>query len=268
MDNILCVENLNYSYHDKLVFTNLTFSVKQNSINAVIGPNNCGKTTLIKLLCGNLQTQNSISVDSVVLNSNNMRNYSFLIGYNRIILNSRNMSMKVYDLLASLKIDGILKKDLLNRINYLLEFFDVSSFKQKRMRELSNIDRVKVYIISSLINSPKIIFLDDIFDCLTYSETSIIFGFLKKYLDLYSLSVLFTTNKLENILFSSYAIFINNGYVQLDGTPSKILEHDNVLAREGIYIPIMMDLSLKLKFYNLVDDVIMDTGRMVDELWK
>ena len=74
--------------------------------------------------------------------------------------------------------------------------------------------------------------------------------------------------KLENILFSSYTIFINNGYVQLDGTPSKILEHDNVLAREGIYIPIMMDLSLKLKFYNLVDDVIMDTGRMVDELWK
>lgn len=268
MDNILCVENLNYSYHDKFNFTNLTFSIKQNSINAVIGPNNCGKTTLIKLLCGILQTQNSISVDSVVLNSNNMRNYSSIIGYNRIILNSRNMSMKVYDLLASLKIEGILKKDLLNRINYLLEFFDVSSFKQKRMRELSNIDRVKVYIISSLINSPKIIFLDDIFDCLTYSEASIIFAFIKKYLDLYSLSVLFTTNKLENILFSSYTIFINNGYVQLDGTPSKILEHDNVLAREGIYIPIMMDLSLKLKFYNLVDDVIMDTGRMVDELWK
>ena len=159
MDNILCVENLNYSYHDKFNFTNLTFSIKQNSINAVIGPNNCGKTTLIKLLCGILQTQNSISVDSVVLNSNNMRNYSSIIGYNRIILNSRNMSMKVYDLLASLKIDRILKKDLLNRINYLLEFFDVSSFKQKRMRELSNIDRVKVYIISSLINSPKIIFL-------------------------------------------------------------------------------------------------------------
>ena len=176
--------------------------------------------------------------------------------------------MKVYDLLSSLKIEGILKKDLLNRINYLLEFFDVSSFKQKRMRELSNIDRVKVYVISSLINSPKIIFLDDIFDCLTYSEASIISVFLKKYLDLYSLSVLFTTNKLENILFSSYTIFINNGYVQLDGTPSKILEHDNVLAREGINIPIMMDLSLKLKFYNLVDDVIMDTGRMVDELWK
>ena len=268
MDNILCVENLNYSYHDKLVFTNLTFSVKQNSINAVIGPNNCGKTTLIKLLCGNLQIQNSISVDGVTLNSNNMRSYSSFIGYNRIILNSRNMSMKVYDLLSSLKIEGSLKKDLLNRINYLLEFFDVSSFKQKRMRELSNIDRVKVYVISSLINSPKIIFLDDIFDCLIYSEASIIFVFLKKYLDLYSLSVLFTTNKLENILFSSYTIFINNGYVQLDGTPSKILEHDNVLAREGINIPIMMDLSLKLKFYNLVDDLIMDTGRMVDELWK
>ena len=133
MDNILCVENLNYSYHDKLVFTNLTFSVKQNSINAVIGPNNCGKTTLIKLLCGNLQTQNSISVDGVTLNSNNMCSYSSFIGYNRIILNSRNMSMKVYDLLASLKIDGILKKDLLNRINYLLEFFDVSSFIKRRI---------------------------------------------------------------------------------------------------------------------------------------
>ena len=60
MDNILCVENLNYSYHDKFNFTNLTFSIKQNSINAVIGPNNCGKTTLIKILGGINITNNNV----------------------------------------------------------------------------------------------------------------------------------------------------------------------------------------------------------------
>lgn len=264
MDNILYVDNLNYSYHDKFIFTNLTFSIKKNSINAVIGPNNCGKTTLIKILCGVLQTENFITLDGVHLNSDTSYNYYSLIGYNRIVINSRNMSMRVYDLLLSLKISGFLKKDFLSRVNYLLEFFDASSLKQKRMRELSNIDKVKIYIISSLINNPKVIFLDGVFDNLDYSEASIIFDFLKRY----DISVIFTTNKLENILFSSYVLFLNNGCIQLDGEPSKILEHDNVLAREGIYIPIMMDLSLKLKFYNLVDDVIMNAGRMVDELWK
>ena len=79
---------------------------------------------------------------------------------------------------------------------------------------------------------------------------------------------MFTTNDLEKILLCNKVIFINKNKVELEGNVNQILEHDNILAREGMNIPLMIDLSLKLKFYNLVDDVIMDVSGMVEELWK
>ena len=110
--------------------------------------------------------------------------------------------------------------------------------------------------------------LDDIFDEISYQEYCEIISIIKKIIDKYGITVLFTTNDLEKILLCNKVIFINKNKVELEGNVNQILEHDNILAREGMNIPLMIDLSLKLKFYNLVDDVIMDVSGMVEELWK
>lgn len=266
MSNILSVNGLNYSYHDKIVFSNLTFSIDEKSINCVIGSNNCGKTTLIKLLCGILQSNGCIKIDDNVLANTNK--YYSLIGFPIIKKDLKAMSFKVFDLLSSLKYDGLTKNEIVNRVDYLMDFFDANDFKNKKLKELTNLEKVKLFIVSALIKSPRILLLDDIFDSLLYDELITIFMIIKKYLELTNTSIVFTTNNLENILFCDKVLFINKGVVELEGPPNLILEHDNVLTREGVYVPIMLDLSLKLKFYNLVDEVIMDVCGMVDKLWK
>ena len=78
--SILKIENLNFSYSENVIFNDLSFSIEENSINAIIGTNSSGKTTLIKILCGILFSNNNIKLDNIKLNKKNIKEYSKKIG--------------------------------------------------------------------------------------------------------------------------------------------------------------------------------------------
>ena len=52
MSNIINVVGLNKSYGKKVVLDNVSFEIEEGSIVGLLGPNGCGKTTLIKILTG------------------------------------------------------------------------------------------------------------------------------------------------------------------------------------------------------------------------
>lgn len=52
MSDIISVEQLTKSYGSKTVLSDVSFSLKQGQIIGLLGPNGCGKTTLIKILTG------------------------------------------------------------------------------------------------------------------------------------------------------------------------------------------------------------------------
>ena len=91
---------------------------------------------------------------------------------------------------------------------------------------------------------------------------------LKEYQQKHSLTIVETTINLEDSLSSDYLYIINKGNVVVEGTPINVLKEDTLIKRLGLSIPFMMDLSLKLEFYEILDDVELDMDRMVDTLWK
>lgn len=60
MSNIIQVEGLNKSYGKKVVLDNVSFSIEEGSIVGLLGPNGCGKTTLIKILTGLIKDHNGM----------------------------------------------------------------------------------------------------------------------------------------------------------------------------------------------------------------
>lgn len=52
MNDIIRIENLKKSYGRKLVLDDVSFSLEENQIIGLLGPNGCGKTTLIKTMTG------------------------------------------------------------------------------------------------------------------------------------------------------------------------------------------------------------------------
>lgn len=266
MMDILKIENLNFSYSDRVIFDKLSFSLKEKTINSILGTNSSGKTTLIKLLSGILVCNKSIQLDNLDLTKRTFREYSKLIGvcfYNNFLFED-----VVSELVFSLENLNYSDKDIKKRMEETSSLFEIKKLLNKKLNQLTELEKVKVAIASTIMHQPKIIFLDDIFENLKYEEYVEVSKCLNKIIQKYNITVLYTTNKLENCLLSDNVVFMDEGNIILHDTVEEILKKDNTLAKNGLIMPIMVDLSLKLQFYGLVDEVIMDVEGMVDKLWQ
>ena len=54
----------------------------------------------------------------------------------------------------------------------------------------------------------------------------------------------------------------------IEGNPKEIIEKDNIMNKAGLNLPFMIDLSVKLRDYELINSIEQDKDRMVDLLWK
>lgn len=66
MNPVLQFQNVNKSYGKKPVLNDISFSIEQGKITGLLGPNGCGKTTILKLISGLIQPNSgSITVDGI-----------------------------------------------------------------------------------------------------------------------------------------------------------------------------------------------------------
>ena len=67
------IENLNFSYRNKKIFENLNLNVEKGKIVSIIGPNGCGKSTLVKILVGLISYNGRITIDDIPLLKDNRK---------------------------------------------------------------------------------------------------------------------------------------------------------------------------------------------------
>lgn len=269
MEFLLSVSNVNFKYSENMIFEDLTFNVQKNTYNALLGPNNSGKTTLMRIITGVLQSNNSVSVDQVLLNKKNLKEYSLLLG-SFFINDDINYLFEdvTSELVFSLENLCYSRKEIYKRLNYMIKCFKIESLIDKRIDELTVFEKLKVGIVSALMHEPKLLLLDDIFEDVSYSQYIEITNMLKKYMKTSDLTILYTTTHLDNCLEADDIFLLNEGKIALCGDVNKFLSKDNLLSRIGINISTMLDMSLKLKFYGLTDKILKNPKEMVDELWK
>ena len=90
---------------------------------------------------------------------------------------------------------------------------------------------------------------------------------LKRTIREFEMIVISTSSSLSDCIYSDAILVMDDGVIKYSGSLEDILVHDNELTKLGIDIPVMMDMSLKLQFYDLLDKVILNAEEMVDELW-
>ena len=269
MDKVLVVNNMDFSYDDNIVFEDTCFYLERNTLNYVIGSNNSGKTTLIKLLSGVLPSFNCIKIDNVLLNHKNLNRYVRIMG---VVLTENNnqflFDTVIKELTFPLENLYLSKKKIYKRVDEVLCLLNMQALKNKKISDLSNIEKTKLLIGLSIIHKPKVIFLDNPYLYLNKKESNVINKLLKSIVKSEKITVLVTTMNLENIIQADNVIVLGKKGIILQGTPLEVLKQDNILARNDIYIPTMINLSVKLGEYDLLNKIILDPKRMVDTLWK
>lgn len=75
------------------------------------------------------------------------------------------------------------------------------------------------------------------------------------------------TSNIEDALYAQKLMVYVGGKVEIEGATVSVLKEEKILKRLGFSLPFVVDLSLQLNYYNLIDAVFLDERLLVDKLW-
>ena len=269
MDSIIKIERLNFKYKDKQVFNNLTLNIENGSFVSITEPNGSGKSTLIKILTGLLKYDGYINVDGYNLNEFYLKEIRRKIGVVFDNPDNHFVSETVIDDLAfSLENLQYDKEDINTSIKQISKIFNIGNILDKEPRNLTNSQKQKVAIASSLIFNPKILILDEALHQLTPKDKKEVLRILKKYQKERNLTIIMITHNLENTLFSDRIITLVNGNIYLDGTVKEVYSNREKLSKLQLNLPFIIRLSYELQQENIVNEIYTDFDDLMEVLWK
>ena len=211
---MLKVNNI-VKYYDKVCAVNdLSFEVKEGEIFGLLGENGAGKTTTFRIIMGLLSPDKG----TVTLNGKNIDyDVTDKIGF---LTEERSLQTKL-TVNEQLQFYGSLKsinEDELNkRIDELLKEFDIYEYKNKKIKELSKGNQQKIQFISSIINNPKLLILDEPFTGLDPINVSKFKEHIRK-LQKGGTIIIFSSHQMEHIEeFCEKLIILVKGKSILDG---------------------------------------------------
>lgn len=125
-------------------------------------------------------------------------------------------------------------------------------------------DKVLSNIIELAESGHKKLFFDEV---LTYIEPELRKALIN-YLIEKDISFINITNDIEDTLLADYLIVIFDDKVALEGNTLDVLKEEKLLNRMGFNLPFMVDLSIQLQYYGLVDKIYLDKKDLVNDLWN
>lgn len=177
------VKNLSKKFNNTWAVKNINFTIEKNKTMGLLGPNGCGKTTSIGMMLGLIKpTTGNILIDDNDINLSNKIN----------ILSNINFASPYIELPKKLTVQQNLEifarlygvKNIAKKIKEISEDLDLKKFLNKKNGELSSGQKNRVSLAKSLINTPKILFLDEP----TASLDPDVGDFVRKYLENYKLN--------------------------------------------------------------------------------
>ena len=266
--SIIKIVNMSFKYKkEDYLFRNFNLEIKEGSFTTIIGKNGSGKSTLAKILIGLYKADGYISIDGYLLNDFYLKKIRrvFSVCFNDA--DSHFIGETVRDDLAfTLENLAYSNKEMIKSIEVIAKKFKLESILDKSPEELTNSEKEKVMIASSIIHKPKIILLDESIYKLTPSDKKLVFKLLKEYQKEYKLTVILITHDLEDTLYSDNIIVLDKGKIVMKGTKEEIYK-DETLEKLGFNLPFIVKLSHNLMLYDLLDRVYFDSGEVMNKLW-
>jgi len=246
---MLKVENIVKYYGKNLAVNKLSFEVKEGEIFALLGENGAGKTTTFRIILGLLDSDSG----QVLLNNKKIDyNITDKIGYvteDRSLLTKMTVKEQLI-FYGSLK--GMKEKEISEKIDYLLNFFEISDYKNRKIKELSKGNQQKIQFISAVINDPILLILDEPFTGLDPINVALFKKFIKK-LQKDGCIIIFSSHQMEHIEeFCEKLTILVKGKTVLNGYIKDIKKE---YRKHNIFIKGDIEVSSLKKIKGVIDVV-------------
>lgn len=234
--NAIELTNIVKKYKDKTVVNNINLNIKEGELFSLLGTNGDGKTTTIKMI-STLIKQNSGTIK--VLGYDTIKDYKII--RNKINVSPQEtavaMNLTVYenlDFMANVyQIEN--KKD---KIDNLIKTFKLEEVLKQKAKTLSGGYMRKLSIAISLINDPKILFLDEPtlgLDVLSRKELWNTINTLKG-----KITIILTTHYMEEAeSLSDRVAIMNKGNIIEIGTPKELISKTKTKNMEEAFVSLV-----------------------------
>ena len=216
---MLKVENVTKKFGDLVAVDHLSFSVKEGEIFGLLGLNGAGKTTTFRMILGLLDDYDGdITINGEHINYKISDKIGFLAEERSLLTKMTVLEQIIYyGVLKSLNEEEIEKK-----LDYWLDRFNISEYKNKKIKELSKGNQQKIQFISAIINEPSLLILDEPFsglDPITVELFKTIILELKKK----GTMIIFSSHRMEHVeLFCEKLVVLVKGKSVINGYLSDI----------------------------------------------
>ena len=194
----LQVKNLIKKFKATTAVNNISFVIEKNKTLGLLGPNGCGKTTSIGMMLGLITpTSGRILINEINLEPKN-----------RIILLSlMNFASPYVELPKKLTVKQNLEiyarlygvSNFQERTDQMIEDLNLQTFINKKTGELSSGQKNRVALAKSLINKPKLLFLDEPTASLDPDVGDFIREYIEKYKKENELTILLASHNMKEV---------------------------------------------------------------------
>lgn len=252
------VNNISYKYttDGPQVLKNVSFSIEQGKVTAIVGPSGCGKSTLVQIfsqvipkLIGNGELEGSFDVPEgtfVSVVSQNPENQLF--GYG------------VEDAIAfGLENIGMPQAEIVERMEYVLDLLKLQYLRKRSVDNLSGGQRQSVCIASVLAMKPDILIMDEPVSSLDPNGKKMVQDILGELRDSGNTTVIVDNNLVWSTGIVDHVVGILDGEVVFDGSRDEFFQNFELQEKLGVILPqeveIYRALSAKVPdvklFYNM-----------------
>ena len=230
---MLTIRDLHFGYNKQIeILHGIDCEVKQGELVSVLGPNGCGKTTLVK--CINRihdPWSGRIQMGDKELQICSHNEIAKRIGYVPQV-SSGALSGTVIDFILLGRRQSLnwrlKEEDLLERLN-------IREFANRDFGSLSGGQRQKVLVARALLQTPELYIFDEPTSNLDLKNQIEIMELARGIVDHEGKSVIMVVHDLNMALhYSDRIILMNNGTVSAQGTPEVVLTSENIQTVYGV----------------------------------
>ena len=223
MKTSIKIENLSKSFNGKNILKEINLELPVDGIFGILGKNGAGKTTLLASLMGLITpTSGEIKIFNKCLNKNKfdiLNKINFQSPYIEL-----PKKMSVYqNLIFYARLYGIKDKEKI--INNLSSELLINDLLNSNYGKLSSGQKTRVNLCKALLNTPKLLLLDEPTASLDIQTSDFIRKYLVKFQKNNKSAILITSHNLEEIKFMcEYLIIIEDGKVKDFDTITNLLK--------------------------------------------
>ena len=212
-------------FKSTVAVNDISFKIEKNGTLGLLGPNGCGKTTSIGMMLGLITpTSGEIYINGITLKPKN-----------RIkLLNQMNFASPYIELPKKLTVRQNLEvyarlygvKEIKKRIEEMVEDLNLQSFLNKKTGELSSGQKNRVALAKSLVNKPKLLFLDEP----TASLDPDVGDFVREYIERYKkknneITILLASHNMQEVeRLCDKIIMMKQGKIVDSGTCDELIK--------------------------------------------